>query len=146
MKFMKPKIQLSFFLVALAAILFGQGCQMAPVLVLWNKSSSELIIEWPNKNPAAIKSNSTHKLPITPMDISGKEYSFVINRNGQRLGYSIDFASLRKLEELRFHRADFQFEENGKIYLTSLDGQKFDILTNQPSRFPSEPILISEAK
>jgi hypothetical protein len=143
---MKRKIQYLFLFGFLSVIFLGQGCEMAPVFVLWNNTSSDAKIEWYNGEAKTLKSHSKHKLQNIPTEIAGRKFSAVILWKGQQYGYVLDFESLFNSETVHLHRHDFQLEEDGKVYLLNPKGQKYGILTNQPPGFPLEPILISEAK
>lgn len=143
---MRQKFQLCFAFVVLLTLLLGQGCQFAPVFVLWNSSPSDVTFKWDDKKNVTLKCGSKHRLPNHPTEISGREFDSVIFWKEQQLGYVIDFENLVKSETVHRHRYDFQLEDDGKIYLVNPKGYKYGILTNQPQGFPLEPVLISKAE
>jgi hypothetical protein len=130
-------------------ILFVNGCELAPVFVLENNTSTEIQIEFPDKTTKAVGCQSKSKLSlkqmIEPSRIAGERCSIIVLRNGQRLGYFIDRPNLKVFRQ-HFHRADFQLNEDGKISLIKLDRQRFDTDSNQPSGFPLAAVFILEPK
>jgi len=135
--------------VVLIMVFLCQGCQYAPVFVLWNNSSSDAKIEWYNEETVTLKSHSKHKLQNIPTEVAGRKFSAVIIWKGQRYGYVVEYEDLFKFENAYLHsenqllyeneyrhRHDFQLEEDGKVYLMDPKGYKYGVLTNQPSGFP----------
>lgn len=139
----KPIVILTFIGLIL---LFGNGCQLAPVIVLWNGGTSELKIENPDRKLTLVKPKTKHKLSLSKSEVSfsAKDYSLVLIQNGKRLGYRVDFQSLRQLQTLRFHRIDFQIDDESKIYVLRVDNLNFNIASNQPAGFPAIPTTLDE--
>lgn len=78
--------------------------------------------------------------------VSGEKYDVVLRKNGKRLGYKIDFLTLRNLQEFRFLRINFEITDKNEVYVLKVDSLKFDPLTNQPSGFPLSPTFLEELK
>lgn len=138
--------QKTILLALIVASIFslGSGCEVAPVLMLWNRTNSELRVEREKQKPISIDINSRHKLPVGGIWTLGDKYDFVLGKDHKRIGYKIDFLALKQLQKFHFHRIDFELNDNNEVYVLRIDNLKFDPSTNQPVGFPMTPAFVKD--
>jgi hypothetical protein len=131
--------------IVITAILMS-GCSQAPLLILFNNTSSDVGMIWGGKE-IIVRSHSEHRLPDQPtLDDNSMACSAILVRVKHRYGYTVNPENLFGLKARKNYGFEIKYNlilnEDGNIYLSDPEKGKHVILSKQPQGFPIKGFLI----